>query len=91
MTDDELDALLHPLGMAAYSTLVGPADMRRLARTILAAQPDHTALLRQALEALTCAAGHDECESLERCTITAIRSALDSSTTKDDPWLMNTK
>lgn len=34
--------------------------------------------MQLALDALTCASGHDECESLERCAVEALRAALAS-------------
>lgn len=34
LTDEELDATLQPLGMARYSTLMGPADVNRIARIV---------------------------------------------------------
>ena len=33
--------------------------------------------LQLALSALTCAGSHDECESLERCAVEALRAAID--------------
>lgn len=34
LTDEELDATLQPLGMARYSTLMGPADVNKIARIV---------------------------------------------------------
>ena len=48
---------------------------RRADRASRAVQGDD-ALLRQCLDALTCGAGHPECESLDECTIAALRARL---------------
>ena len=34
LTDAEIDAEVHPLGMAPHSVLVGPDEIRRFARAI---------------------------------------------------------
>lgn len=58
----------------AYEYARGRADERA---ALAASGAPHARLAMQlALDALTCASGHDECESLERCAVEALRAAL---------------